>query len=93
MEYRYGIGGGYEGVLRFDGRVIEFFNLFNGGTRRFLHPETRIERGEPNRKGKVTYNFWSGEHIICEFPVEAEWVPGFDAWVAGLPPDPASPAP
>lgn len=47
--------------------------------------------GEPNRKGKVTYEFWSGEQIVCEFPVEAEWVPGFDQFIAAppaLPPPP-----
>ncbi len=32
IEYRYPIGGGYDGQLHFDGRVFEFFNLGAGGS-------------------------------------------------------------
>lgn len=84
MEFRYRINGGAEAVLLFDGRVIEWFNLFNGENRRFLHPETRIQRGEPNRNGRVTYEFVGSSQPLSAFAVEAEWVPGFDTFIAGL---------
>ena len=84
IEYRWSIGGaGSEGLLAFDGRVIEFFNLYSGGSNRYPYPETTVERSEPNRKGKVDFKFLSAAgNLVSEFEVEAEHVAGFDDFLA-----------
>ena len=83
IEYRYPIGGGYEGLLRFDGRVFEFFNLGAGESLRTPFPESRFEKSEPNRKGIVEYKLLSAAgELILDFPVEAEYVTGFDDFIA-----------
>ena len=85
IEYRYPIGGGYEALLRFDGRVFEFFNLGAGGSVRAPFPESRFEKSEPNRKGIVEFKLLSdaGE-LILDFPVDPEYVTGFDDFLAKI---------
>ena len=86
IEYRYPIGGGYEGLLRFDGRVFEFFNLGAGGSVRAPFPESRFEKSEPNRKGVVEFKLLSAAgHLILDFPVEPDQIAGFDAFIGQLP--------
>ncbi len=85
IEHRYPIGGGYEGLLRFDGRVFEFFNLGAGGSVRAPFPESRFEKSEPNRKGVVEFKILSAAgNLILDFPVEAEHVAGFDDFIAKI---------
>ena len=85
IEYRYPIGGGYEALLRFDGRVFEFFNLGAGGSVRAPFPESRFEKSEANRKGVVEFKLLSSaDHLILDFPVEAEYVTGFDDFIAQI---------
>ena len=84
VEYRYPIGGGAEVLLMFDGRVIDYFNLYTGGTTRLPYPETRFERKGPDRKGRVTFIAHAAGHPILEFPVEPDHVVGFDAFLAAL---------
>ena len=82
FEYRYPIGGGHEGLLRFDGRIVEFINLASYGNVRFPFPETTVEKGEANRKGEVEYKFISPmKQSVMDFPVEADAVAGFDAFL------------
>jgi len=83
IEYRYPIGGGYEALLRFDGRVFEFFNLGAGGSVRAPFPESRFEKSEPNKKGVVEFKLLSDAgNLILDFPVDAEYVTGFDDFLA-----------
>ena len=85
IEHRYPIGGGYEALLRFDGRVFEFFNLGAGGSVRAPFPESRFERSEPNRKGVVEFKILSASgNLILDVPVEAEHVAGFEDFVAKI---------
>jgi hypothetical protein len=84
VEYRYPIGGGSEGLLIFDGRVVEFFNLGSGGSIRMPYPECTVERSEPNRKGNVDFKFRFSSGVSQEFPVPAEAVAGFDAFVVDI---------
>jgi len=60
VEYRFPMPGAIEGsdwLLRFDGRVVELFNLYSGGSSRFPFPETRVVQTEPNKKegGQLFY--------------------------------------
>ena len=83
FEYRFPIGGGHEGLLRFDGRIVEYINLANYGNVRYPFPETTIEKGEPNRKGFVEYKFISPmKQPVMDFPVEPDAVAGFDDFFA-----------
>jgi hypothetical protein len=54
IEHRFSAGRYVEVLLRFDGRILEYFNLYDGSGRRMLVPETRLERSGPDRKGAVT---------------------------------------
>ncbi len=83
IEYRYPMGSGAEGLLVFDGRTIEFFNLYSGGSNRYPYPETTVKRSEPNRKGAVEFVFRSAAgNPVGEFPVPADAVGGFDEFLA-----------
>ena len=63
--------------------VIEYFNLGSGGSIRIPYPEATVERGEPNKKGSVTFKFRLPSGMGHEFPVEAAAVDGFDAFRRG----------
>jgi hypothetical protein len=84
VEYRYPIGAGADALLVFDGRVVDYFNLYTGGTTRFPYPETRWDRKGPDRKGRVTFTAHAAGHPILEFPVEPDHVAGFDSFLAAL---------
>ena len=82
IEYRYTIGAGAEGMLVFDGRVIEYFNLYEGGSSRYPYPECTFEKPEPNKKGNVDYRLMLPNGRYSEFPVGADDVAGFDDFIA-----------
>ena len=86
FEYRYPIPGAVQGSdirLRFDGRVIEYFNLYSGASGRLPYPETHFERSEPDRKDRVTFKFRTQtDNIAQEFEVGPDHVAGFDDFLA-----------
>ena len=83
FEYVFPTGGGHNGLLRFDGRIVEYINMANYGNVRYPFPETTIEKGEPNRKGLVEYKFFNAQHQpVMDFPVEEAAVAGFDDFFA-----------
>jgi hypothetical protein len=88
FEYRYPIPGAVEGsdiLLRFDGRVIEYFNLYSGASARLPYPETHFERSEPDRKDRVTFKFRTQtDNIAQEFEVGGEHVAEFDDFLAKI---------